>query len=504
MTQLPPARVKKLQEMLNNVVKPRPELEPDGIFGPLTKTALKSLQKAAGIQQTGEVDADTAIVIARVQKTGKIAKDPPTRFYRVNGKWVGMTEREYQRARKKLIADLQRGPLRQMMLNVGALEHEWQLMHDLNSDQWFVSTCIEATRGVSLPPKSICAQARRAYLHCNAALKSGDLLKFQRMYPASEKIVNDNVDQMRKYRAEMIEGGGNWVTNLRFTKTASFTFVGVFAAPVAGATLGTGVVASAMISGAAVSATQTASSEFGHWAAGTPNWSAGGAIKNTVVDAGVGAIIGYFTKGAGGGKGLIEAASARVFCNLARQTGYKLLSATTLKKIAVFLLTEGAKKALEDAVKDAAMAVKGDKKMTLEKFIDNVAVNFLKGATMAPIGKVIGAFASKASSRLSSSDRSQIFKLVLQEVAKQSKGRTKHISEIDKRTQALVEKVIDVQVAKVLDQIVGDVYDKWKGPMSPAGFEKAIRKRLLSPATARPIATAAAKEVNRKSKVPTG
>ena len=501
MNKLPADRVRKLQKLLNAHLTLDKKLEPDGAFGSKTRAALKLLQKKAGISTTGEVDSDTADVIARLQRTGKITKDLPKKFVFINGAWVGFTEKEYRAEQRRITNELRRGPLNNMMLNVGALEHEWQLMNDLNAEHWFVSFCIETSHGLQFPPKSICAKARRAYAECDAAVRAGDLAKFHHIYASREKVVNACVDRMRSYRTQMIEGGDQWVSSLEFTKTASFTFVGVFAAPVTGAALGTGVVASAIIGGAAVSATKTAASELGHFAAGTPNWSVGGALKNTVVDAGTGALIGYFAKGAGG-KGLVEALSARVFSSLAKETGFKLLSSTALKKAAVFLVTEGAKKALEDAVKDVAKMMKGDKKMTMEKFIDNVAMNFMKGVALGPIGKITGAFATKASSRLSQRDRARIWTVVANELSRQAKGKTLHISEIDKRTQALVEKTIDAQVGKIIDQVVGDVYDNWKGPISPAGFEKALREELIKPARLRLIGGKVAKEVGKKVKVP--
>jgi peptidoglycan hydrolase-like protein with peptidoglycan-binding domain len=48
--------VEKLQEALNEKVKPSPALLIDGQFGPLTKTAVVAWQKANQLPQTGEID----------------------------------------------------------------------------------------------------------------------------------------------------------------------------------------------------------------------------------------------------------------------------------------------------------------------------------------------------------------------------------------------------------------------------------------------------------------
>ncbi|WP_109464609.1 peptidoglycan-binding domain-containing protein [Albibacillus kandeliae] len=501
-SQMPPAKAKKLQELLNRIVKPRPPLEVDGIIGDKTKDAIKQMQGMAGLKKSGEVDSETAAVIARGLKTGSIEKEQPEYFFKVGSKWIGMTKKEYAAYKKQMVDKLRSGPLMQMRMNLIAAESDWDHFDKQNKDQWFVAFCIETTRGIDLPPKGMITKAQAAYKQCESALSSGDLSKFHKLYPNAEKLANDAAVEMRRYRENMIDGGGNWVTGLTFTKTGAFTFVGVFAAPVAGAALGTGVVASAMIGGAAVSATQSAAGELGNWSAGDKNFSVGGAIKNTIIDGGVGAIVGFFNKGGAGGKNIVEALSARVLPKLAKETGFKLLSSTSLKKATAYLITEGFKKTLEDAVKDVAAAAKGDKTMTIDKFLDNLAVNFMKGAAMGPFGKIIGDFAKKASSKLDSKDKQKIWDVVLNELSKQAKGKTIHIGDINDRAEALVEKIINDQISKNLDQVISEIYDKVSGPMSPAAFEQMLRDKLVSPARAKAMGLMAAQEIKKKKMVP--
>ncbi|GGE60937.1 peptidoglycan-binding domain-containing protein [Actibacterium pelagium] len=501
MTKLPPARAKKLQELLNRVVKPKPPLSVDGIVGKKTTAALKQMQGMAGLKKSGVVDAETASVIARAMKTGKVEKEQPKHYFKVGGKVVGMTEKEYQAYKKKLIRDLRRGPVLQMKINAEAAMFEWEHFDKLNKDQWFVSLCIETTRGANLPPKSMMTHAIKCYQQVEGALAAGDIKKFSTIYPKCEMAVNDAVNKMRNYRIQMIEGGGNWVTGLTFTKTASFTFVGIFAAPAAGAALGTGALASAVIGGAAVATTESAASEVGNWSAGKKNWTPGGALLNVVIDGSIGAIIGYFTKGGSGGKHVVEAAVEKLLPKLAKETGFKLLSKTALKKAAMFLMTEGLKKTVEDALKDAAKMAKGDKTMTMDKFLNNMVMNFVKGAALGPVGKVIEKFAKNAADNMDPRHEKMLWDAALAEASKQAKGRTIHISMVDKKATDQIAAAINKTTSKVFDAVVGDIYDKWKGPMSPAAFEKELRAKLWTPAMIKQISKEAGKIIAKSAKV---
>jgi D-alanyl-D-alanine carboxypeptidase (penicillin-binding protein 5/6) len=50
------ARVEQLQQALNKQLSPSPDLNPDGEFGPITKTAVIAWQKANKLPETGEID----------------------------------------------------------------------------------------------------------------------------------------------------------------------------------------------------------------------------------------------------------------------------------------------------------------------------------------------------------------------------------------------------------------------------------------------------------------
>jgi uncharacterized protein YfiM (DUF2279 family) len=372
------------------------------------------------------------------------------------------------------------------------LEDSWSYFTELNSDQWFVSFWIETTSGAQMPPERDVQNARQAYSRCERALSTGNLKEFHALYPASERTVNEALNAMRSYRAKVIRSGENWVTGLKFTKTASFTFVGVFAAPATGAALGTGVVASSVIGGAAASALESSATEVGNWSAGRQDWTAGGALSNVLIDTGVGAILGGIARGGSGGRDLVEAAVERLVPKLAQQAGFNLLSSPAVRSAAVYLLSEGGKKVLEGAVKDAALAIKDEKKMSMEKFFDNVANNFIAGMALAPVGKVIEGFAKRAAAHLDPTDEMRIWDLVARELVRQSGGSGLTLDAIDGRTRALMVKAINDQVAKQLDNVLAVVYDNWKGPMSPQAFQKKVSELVTAGQKGQKVAAAAA------------
>ncbi|MFQ5622258.1 MAG: peptidoglycan-binding domain-containing protein [Paracoccaceae bacterium] len=92
MATMAPAKAEKLQDMLNKVVKPKPPLNVDGIIGKKTKAAIKLLQSKAKLKQSGEIDSETAIVIARVIKTGKIEKEQPKHFVKIGAAALSATQ----------------------------------------------------------------------------------------------------------------------------------------------------------------------------------------------------------------------------------------------------------------------------------------------------------------------------------------------------------------------------------------------------------------------------
>lgn len=471
------AKLEKIQKMLNEMVKPRPPLEVDGKWGDLTSKAIKLLQAKAKIKQTGEIDAETAVVLARIFKTGKIEKEQPVLYITLNGKSIGYTQKQYDKLKKKIIGELRNGPLLSMRQAANAAESLWKHFDKLNKDQWLVSWCIEATRGADLPPESVIKKALAVVKKMEGYLNSGNIAKFHAEQKSAEKITNTTIAKMDAYRLNMIEGGGNWVTTLQWTKTGSFVFLGVFAAPVAASTLGTGALASAVIGGAAVSVTESAATEIGKGSAGEANWTVSGAVATIVIDGGVGALIGVFSKGGKGGTHIFEAAVLKVAPKLVAKEGFKSLSSETVKQFATYLLTEGAKNTLSGALKDAAKALKGDSKMTMSKFIDNLALNFVKGLTLGPMSKVLGNYVS---GKLPPKAGGAIWDQAAKQLTKTSKT-TFTVDMIDDKAKDNASKLIGAMLEKSLDMAVTEALKTSKGPLNAKKMEQKIETQLFSP-----------------------
>lgn len=482
MSKMAPKKVRKLQEMLNAVVKPRPPLVVDEIFGDETQAALKSLQGIAGLPKSGEIDSATAIVVAKAIKTGKVDKEQPENFYQINGKTVGLTKKEDKRQAEKLKKEILRGPLLEMKIAVAELRTSWDHFTEMNDKQWFVSFCIEQTSGADLPREGSITAAEAALKACEGLVRSGNFQGFYRSYPKFEKVVNSSIVEMATYRSKVLSSSGKWITTLKFTKTGAFTFIGVFAAPVAGAALGTGAVASAMIGGAGVAFVESSSNEVGNAFAGKVGQSFPTAISNVLMDTSVGTLTGFISKGGKGGKHVFDALSSRLAPMIAKEAGFKILSKAGAKRISIYLITEGSKGALAGAIKETAKVANQRQKFSLENFVKDLATNFMKGAALGPLGKVIE---KAVSGKIITGQLERALKEnTVREVGKQLKG-TVHIKkfadDVDARTQKLLEGLWASEAKKLTPMIVEEIFSSWKGAMSPQQLETEITKKMMTP-----------------------
>ncbi len=497
MAKLPKAKVERIQDMLNNLMNPSPPLELDGLFGKKTAEVLKQLQYIANIKQSGKVDAETAVVIARVMKTGKIEKEQPAVYLKINGKQVGYTQKQYDKIHKDIVAKLKAGPALKIRQNANAARAIWNHFNKMNSDQWFVSWCIEATRGADLPSASVITKALKASQKIDGHLNSGNLGKFNADFPNAEILANEAASQMYAYQHTMIDGGENWVMGLQFTKAASFTFVSIFAAPVAASALGTGALASAVVGNAAVAITQSAAGELGNFAADKKDWTPSGALANVMIDGGVGAILGVFAKGGSGGKYVFETAVKKLGPKIAAEQGFKFLSKNTLKSVSVYLITEGGKGALEGAVKDAGQAAKKDPKMNGDKFVENLVVNFAKGVALGKIGSVIGKFGS---GKIPKKIDDKIWIQALKSLSKSSKGKSFTMDDIDNKTKEMIVKMIEDASKKAIDEGVQKVFSMMKGAVNASTVEKKLEAELFSDQRMKEYIAIATKELKKAQK----
>jgi peptidoglycan hydrolase-like protein with peptidoglycan-binding domain len=487
MADMPPGKVKPVQEMLNKIVKPQPELKVDGVLGKNTAAALKEFQAKAGLKQTGEIDAETAPVIARAIKTGKIEKDQPTVFVDLGGgKYAGFTEKEWEAQKKRAADSLLRGPVREMKGKVDEAEMTWDHFREMNSDQYIVSFLVELTRGTELPSKSLIGKARAAADEMEKLAKAQDFQGFSRRAPAAAKEVNDALDAMRTYRSEMIDGAGNWVTGLEATKWTAFTALSVYFAPAVAAQLGASAVAGAVVGGAAVKGVESAAGEIGNWSAGTVQGGAGGALSRVMVDTLVGAVTGWLSKGAGG-KAVGEAIMTKISAGVAAKLAVGGTSQKVVEAATKYFLNEGAKKVLEGAVADAGKALKGDPKMTIAAFAENVGSNFVKGLAFGPFNQAFKKFTEGKNVPMpTGADAKKLKEGVEKIVLKKLGDDNIHIKVFEKAYKEAMDKlgsdILGKAMAKGFEKAAVGLFEKAKGAMSQADVEAELQKDLMTPA----------------------
>lgn len=503
MASMPASKAKPLQDMLNKVLALKPPLEVDGVVGPKTTEALKAFQAKAGLKASGELDAETALVVARAMKTGKIEKDPPTIFVDLGGgRYAGFTEKEWAAHKRKVASDLLRGPVREMGINAAAALAEWEHFEDLNNDQYVVSFLIETTRGARLPKRALIDKAIRAHAEMERLAKAEDFAGFAKRAPSAAKEVNEAITEMRAYREQMIEGGGNWITGLEGTKWASFTALSVYFAPVMGAQLGASAVATAVVGGAAVKATESAAGEVGNWAAGNAAGRDGGAVSRVIIDGVVGAFTGFLSKGAAGGKSIVDAFSGKVVGAITKDMS-SAIGKKTIEGLATYFINEGGKKMLEGAVSDAAKALKNDPKMTLDTFVSNVASNFLKGCAFGPFNHAMKSYFEGKSLGLASDDAKRLRKGMMDRVAKSLKD-TVHVKEFEKMVDKAVDKLAGEILAKAVmknaEKAAEKVLAGLKGAPDPKALDDAMRKELVTTSVLDAVAVELAKEVEKDLK----
>ena len=403
-----------------------------------------------------------------------------------DGKTLMFTKAEYEAEVAKICREIERGPLMRMKGAYERLRDKWQHFYDMNDDQYIVSFIVETVAGADLPSKSIVTKAEKAYKKCERAAAANDLEGFTKNCGEAEKTITDGMQKMRTYQRE-IEGAADFtVTVLEFTATAAFTFCSVFAAPVVASVAGTGAVASAMIGGAAVAATKSTATEIGHWGAGGFDASAEGfkdSVTNIFIDTGVGAVTGLISKGGSGGTHVVDALVTKAAPKVAAEAGFKILSKEGAKKVTLYLVTEGAKSATEDAVKNVGAMLKGDPKMTKEKFFDDMAVSFVKGVALAPLGAAIDKYADGAFDKLSPDDRGKIEDLVSKGVSKRLTDDI-HIDafnrEIKDKTDEIVKKYVGDMLKKNSELVIQKTIADMDGPFTPKAVEQKIRDNLLS------------------------
>lgn len=456
MPAMPPAKAKPLQEMLNKIIGPKPPLKVDGVFGEQTISALKEFQKKAGVKPTGEVDADTAPVVARAIKTGKIEKDQPTKYVEIGGgKYAGFTDKEWKSEEKKMADKLLAGPVREAKIKAAEAKNAWEHFNELNNDQYIVSFIVETSLRTKLPPKSLIDKAEKAAWDLETLAKAQDFGGFLKRARTAPGEINAALDAMRTYREKIIDRSGTWVTGLEWTKNGSFFVLSLYAAPMAAASLGTGVLASAVIGGAAVKGLESASGEIGNWSAGNAQGQdPGGMVSRVVIDTLVGAVTGWLSKGGGGGKSVAEVISRGIAENIGKKLVAQGISKEAIEYIVKYVMSEGGKKVLEGAVADAAKALKGDPKMSWETFGDNVVKNFGTGVALGPLTKWIDEKQGMRYFTFDGDARKKLRSSVEKEILKKANGEI-HIEAFYKEADKMIDKYAAEVAKKALGKSIG-------------------------------------------------
>lgn len=490
-------KLKKIQIMLNKISLPKPFLEENGQWSDDVSNALYNFQIQAKLKATGMVDTETAVVILRYMKTGEIEKEQPIHFLKVSGTIYGFTQKDYDRAKKKIIDNLlkPKGTIAQLTSKARQMEGIWTVYDELTDEAKFVNFVLELVHTPKIPDQGIIKKAIMESERMRSLVVSGNLGKFYADMPKAEIAVNTAVVLMLRHQLFSRVMAGASLTTLKIVKTSAFIFVGVFAAPVAATTFGTGALASAVIGNAAVAFVETSSTELGKGLADEKGFSLKGAVTNVAVDTGVGAVTGVFNKGGKGGKHFYDAAITRVFKDVVKKEGIKLLSKQTAKKLTIYMMTEGAKGATEGAIKDVAKMLKGDPNMSWAKAADNIGANFAKGSVFGPISGVLSKYGE---GKIPDKYKDKIWMLALKVVAKSSKKGELNMADVTKKTQDLGAKLLGDAITKGLDSATKNVVGKLSGELSAAQFAKKLEEQLFSSSQVKIYAAIIAKNLGKE------
>lgn len=413
----------------------------NGAFDKTTVAAIKQFQIESGLRPTGVLDD----ALMKVLKSAA-SKPAPTKQITINGKIYLFTDAEYKLLVKRISADFARA----MIILKGAVSEAriiWDNQNKLNKDQYIVAWCIEAYSGVNLPPESLIKSAESGVKAAEAALKSGNLAAFAKIFPKAEKQANDARVKMKTYLSKVIDGGEGMVTGLQIVSTTSFVIVGVIAAPVA-ASYGAGALGAAVIAGAGTSAVESIAHEVGKGISGDSK-GIGDASFNVLKDSFIGGTVGALVKGKAG-----EKIIAKVGPMVAKKVSGKLFEKAGEKAVVAFLIkyfkNNGAdilEGVMTDVIKEFKSNATG---LTFDKFCGIVAKQVATAGIFGKFGKAGDVAAKSVFAKLSSSAKKDLIKS-LGEGAKESDLLPIFSKVFEETNKELAGKVYD----KVLSSATG-------------------------------------------------
>ncbi|MFN3822761.1 MAG: peptidoglycan-binding domain-containing protein [Pseudorhodobacter sp.] len=373
----------------------------NGAFDKTTLAAIKQFQVESGLKPTGVLD----------DKLMKILRDAanrpnPTKQIKIGSKIYLFTDAEYAQLVKRIAREFETAMI-QLRGAVAEARGIWDNQNALNKDQYIVAWCIEAYKGVKLPPESLIKTAESGVKAADAALKSGNLQAFSKIFPKAEQQANDARVKMKTYLSKIIDGGESLVTGLQIVSTTSFVIVGIIAAPVA-ASYGAGAVGAAVIAGAGTSAVESLAHEVGKGISGDSK-GIGDASFNVLRDSFIGGSVGALVKGKAG-----EKIIAKIGPMVAKQLSGKLFEKASEKAVTSFLISYFKKNGadiLEGVITDVIKEYKSNAGgLTFDKFTGIVAKQVATAGIFGKFGKAGDVGAKAVFGKLSGSVKKDLIK----------------------------------------------------------------------------------------------
>lgn len=392
--------VMEAQKLLNkSALKTRaPE---NGAFDKTTLAALKQFQIESGLRPTGVLD-DALLKVLKAAAN----KPNPTTQVTVKGDTYVFTDAEYKILVKRIAKDFEKA----MDVLRGAVSEArgiWDSQKRLNNDQYIVAWCIEVYSGASLPPESVIKSAESGVKAAEAALKSGDLENFSKVFPKAEKQANDARVKMKSYLSNVIDGGEGMVTGLQIVSTTSFVIVGLIAMPVA-ASYGAGAIGASVIAGAGTNAIESLANEVGKGISGDSK-GIGNASYNVLKDSFIGGTVGALVKGKAG-----EKIIAKIGPLVAKKLSGKLFEKASEKAVTSFLISyfkNNGADMLEGVMTDVIKEFKSNATgLTFDKFCGIVAKQVATAGVFGKFGKAGDIGAKAVMAKLSGSVKKDLLK----------------------------------------------------------------------------------------------
>lgn len=375
--------VQEAQKLLNQASRQSRTPE-NGAFDRATLAAIKQFQIESGLRPTGVLDDRLMEVLRKAAKA-----EQPKWQVTLNGKIYLLTEADHKALIKRVQGEL-REPVQRLRGAVIEARANYDHMKALNKEQYIVSWCIEAWSRAKLPPEGLIRSAENGVKAAEQALASGNLKAFAAIYPKAQTEANKARAEMKKYIAQMIDGGEGMATGLEFIRDGAFVTVAVIAAPVA-ATYGAGAITAGVIAGAGTAAVESIANEVGKHIAGNGQ-TFGDSALTVLKDSFIGGSIGAVIKGGAADK-LIKMIGPK----LAARIGGEMLTKASSNAVGKFMLNylkNHGKDALEGIMKETLKSFKSTSQpLTVEKFVGIVAKEL---ATAGPFKALDGLGQDKA------------------------------------------------------------------------------------------------------------